>query len=199
MRAIVVVAAAALAAACVAVSEDVRNTSELGADAVLLVGKIEIVPRIKPEEQQYRGPDPFNNKRYFLGRAVLFSSDTPEYRERTGNALNPPLEQVYFLKLPRAHRYIVKGSVTMSFASRGASARSGFDQTELLFPVPIAFDVRPADKAIYVGTLRLHRDEFHTITKVEVRDEYAAALGEFRKRFAGEPAPRKALLKSGKR
>ena len=54
-------------------------------------------------------------------------------------------------------------------------------------------------KAIYVGTLRLHRDEFHTITKVEVRDEYAGALAEFRKRFAGEPAPRKALLKSGKR
>jgi hypothetical protein len=200
MKPLIIVAAAVLTAACVAVSEDVRSPAELGPDAVLLVGKIEIVPRIKPEEQQYRaGPDPFNSKRHFLGRAVLFTSDKPEYREHTRTALNPPLEEVYFVKLPRAHRYVVKGSVTMSFVSRGASARSGYDQSELMFPVPIELDVRPSDKAIYVGTLRVHRDEFHTVTKVEIRDEYAGALAEYRKRFAGEPAPRKALLRRAKR
>jgi hypothetical protein len=61
------------------------------------------------------------------------------------------------------------------------------------------FDVRPGDKAIYVGTLRLYRDEFHEVTKAELRDDYGAATAEFRKRFAGEPLPRKALLKRAKK
>jgi hypothetical protein len=199
MRRLFAAAAALFVAGCVSVSENVGSISEVGGDSVLVIGKIEIVPPIKPDEQKYRaGWDPLNNQRYFKGRAVLFTSETPQYRDYTGNALNPPLEEVYFLKLPKAHRYVVKGSVTMSFVSRGSSARSGYDQAELLFPTPMEVDVRPGDKAIYVGTLRLHRDEFHEVTKAELRDDYAAATAEFRKRFAGEPLPRKALLKRAK-
>ena len=191
-----VAAAALVAAGCVSVSEDVASPREVGGDDVVLVGKIEIRPQIKPEEQKYQaGWDVFNTKRHFLGRAILFTADTPQYRERTGNALNPPLEETYFLRLPKAHRYIVKGYVSMELVSRGASARSGFNQTELVFPAPIEVDVRPGDKAVYVGTLRIHRDEFHEVTKAELRDDYAEAMAEFRKRFAGEPLPRKALFR----
>ena len=188
-----VAAAALVAAGCVSVSEDVASPRQVGGDEVVLVGKIEIRPQIKPEEQKYQaGWDVFNTKRHFIGRAILFTADTPQYREHTGNALNPPLEETYFLKLPRSHRYIVKGYVSMQLVSRG---RSGVDQTELAFPVPIEVDVRPGDKAIYVGTLRLHRDEFHEVTKAELRDDYNEAMAEYRKRFAGEPLPRKALLR----
>jgi hypothetical protein len=191
-----VAAAVLLAAGCVSVSEEAASPRDVGADAVVLVGKIEIRPPVKAEEQKYQaGWDVFNTKRHFIGRAILFTADTPQYRERTGNALNPPLEETYFLKLPRSHRYIVKGYVSMELVSRGASARSGFNQTELAFPVPIEVDVRPGDKAIYIGTLRLHRDEFHEVTKAELRDDYNEAMAEFRKRFAGEPLPRKALLR----
>ena len=59
----------------------------------------------------------------------------------------------------------------------------------------IEVDIRPGDKAVYVGTLRLHRDEFHEVTKAELRDDYNEAMAEYRKRFAGEPLPRKALLR----
>lgn len=195
MKRALIAAAAILAAGCVTVSDDVTNTRDVGGDDVMLVGKIELVPPLKPDEQKYRAWDPMNSKRYFMGRAILFTDDKPEYRERTGHALNPPLEQTFFVKLPKAHRYVVKGSVTMTFASNGSSARSGFDQSELLFPVPIQLDVRSGDKAIYIGTLRLHRDEFHEVTKAELRDDYAAAMKEYRKRFADDPLPRKALLK----
>lgn len=192
-------AAALLAAGCVSVSENVGKASDVGTDSVMLVGKIEIRPPIKPEEQKYQaGWDVFNTKRHFIGRAILFTSDKPEYRERTDNALNPPLEETYFLKLPKGQRYVVKGSVTMALVSRGASARSGYDQNELLFPVPFEFDVRPGDKAIYVGTIRIHRDEFHEVTKAELVDQYNSATADFRKRFPDEPLPRKALIKRPK-
>lgn len=207
MRAGAIKASAALAAACLAaaacvnVSEGVGSMSEVGSDAVLVIGKIEIVPKIKPEEQSYKATDPFNTKRYFIGRAVMFVSDKPEFRERTGEALNPALEETYFLSVPRSQRYVVKGSVTMSFNLRTVSQRQAVaEQVELMFPAPVELDIRPGDKAIYVGTLRMHRDEFHEVTKAEIRDDYAAAAAEYRKKFgASAPAPRKALLRPVKR
>ena len=197
MKSTLIAAAAFILVSCVTVSEDVKSARDVGADSVMLVGKIEIVPPIKPEEQQYRaGWDAFNTKRHFIGRAILFTSDTPQYRDHTSYALNPPLEETFFVKLPKDHRYVVKGSVTMSLVSRATSARTvSMDQSELVFPAPIELDLRPGDKAIYIGTLRMHRDEFHEVTKAELRDDYAAAMKEYRERFAGEPLPRKALLK----
>jgi hypothetical protein len=196
MKRLLAMAAVALAG-CVSVSEtNVENLAELGSDAVLVVGKIEIVPPIRPEEQSYKALDPFNSKRHFMGRAVMFMSDKREYQEYTGDALNPPLQETYFLKVPRTKRYMVKGSVTMAFALRTVSRRQAVtDQTELVFPAPLEFDIRPADRAVYVGTLRLHRDEFHEVTRAEVRDDYARAAAEYRAKFPGAPLPRKALLR----
>jgi hypothetical protein len=192
---------ALLLAGCVSVSENLTSLSGIGADSVVLVGKIQIVPPIRPAEQKYKvGLDPFNTQRNVVGRAVLFVSDRPEYQERTGNALNPPLEETFFVKLPKSERFMVKGSVTMEFIARAVSPRQTIvDQTELLFPAPIEFDIRPGDTAVYIGTLRLHRDEFHDVTKAEVRDEYAEASAQFRSKFPGAPLPRKALLKPAKR
>jgi hypothetical protein len=193
-------AASLAGAGCVSVSENVASLGEVSGDSVLVVGKIEIVPPIKPEEQTYKaGWDVFNTKRHFVGRAILFMSDRPEYEERTSHALNPPLETVYFLSLQKDRRYMVKGSVTMELVNRVVSRRQVLtDQTELLFPAPVEFDVRPGDKAIYVGTLRLHRDEFHEVTRAEVRDQFSEAAAEFRRRFPGATLPRKALLRAPK-
>jgi hypothetical protein len=196
MKRFLLLAAAALAG-CVSVSEtNVESLGQLGAGEVLVVGKIEIVPPIKPEEQTFKATDPFNTKRHFIGRAVLFMSDKRDYEDYTGDALNPPLQETFFLKTPRAKRYVVKGSVTMAYALRVVSRRQAVsDQTELLFPAPLELDIRPGDRAIYVGTLRLHRDEFHEVTRAEVRDDFAKAAAEYRARFPGAPLPRKALLR----
>jgi len=90
---------------------------------------------------------------------------------------------------------MVKGSVTMALVARAVTARqSVMDHTELLFPGPIEFDIRPGDRAIYVGTLRLHRDEFHEVTRAEVHDHFSAAHAEFTRKFGAGLALRKALL-----
>jgi hypothetical protein len=192
---------ALLLAGCVSVSENLTSLNGVGGDSVVLVGKIQIIPPIRPQEQTYKaGLDPFDTKRNVIGRAALFVSDRPEYQERTGNVLNPPLEETFFVKLPKSERFMVRGSVTMELVARAVSPRQTMvDQTELLFPAPIEFDIRPGDKAIYIGTLRLYRDEFHEVTKAEVRDDYGEASAQFRTKFPGVPLPRKALLKAAKR
>ncbi len=197
MRRGLAAALAALLTGCVSVSENVGTLSEVGTDAVLLVGRIEIVPPIKPEEQRYKaGVDLFDTKRHFIGRAILFMSDKPEFQERTDVALNPPLEELFYVRLPADRRFMVKGSVTMELVTRAVSARQTvMDRAELLFPAPLAIDVRPGDRALYIGTLRLHRDEFHEVTKVELIDQYRAAAVEYHKKFPGSLPPRKALLR----
>jgi hypothetical protein len=88
----------------------------------------------------------------------------------------------------------------MELVARAVSARqSVMDRSELLFPAPLALDLRPGERAVYIGTLRLHRDEFHEVTKAELLDHYAAASLEFHRRFPGNLPPRKALLQGVKR
>ena len=187
--------AAALLAGCVSVSEGVGSMSEVGSDSVLIVGKVELLPKLRPDEQHVNPPnDILNSKRYFLGRAVMFMSDEARYRERTGNALNPALEETFFLKVPRTQKFMVKGTVTMEMRMRSGH----LDQTDLVFPAPLSLDIRPGDTAIYVGTLRLHRDEFHEVTKAEIRDDYASAIVDYRRKFGAAAAPRKALFAPAK-
>jgi hypothetical protein len=197
MRRLLAAAAAAFLAGCVSVSEtNVASLGELGSNDVVLIGRIELEPPIKVNEQSYKALDPFNAKRHRIGRAILFMADKPGYQEYTDLALNPALQETFFLRLPREKRYVAKGFVSMEFALRVVSRRQAVsEETELVFPAPLAFDIRPGDKAVYVGTLRLHRDEFHEVTKAEVRDEYARAVAEYRARFPGAPPPRKALLR----
>ena len=50
MRKLLTLLAAASLAACVSVSENVSSLADVGSDSVLVVGRIEIVPPVRPEE-----------------------------------------------------------------------------------------------------------------------------------------------------
>lgn len=55
-------------------------------------------------------------------------------------------------------------------------------------------DVEPDDEAIYIGTIQYLRDEQNKLRMVVVRDDYNAAVSEFKKRFTTSVTPRRALL-----
>jgi hypothetical protein len=69
----------------------------------------------------------------------------------------------------------------------------GSGMSRARFPGGLKVALKPGDRAVYIGTLRYHRDEFFEITKVSIVDEYGAAQAEFRKKFGGVPL-RKALM-----
>jgi hypothetical protein len=54
--------------------------------------------------------------------------------------------------------------------------------------------LRPGDKAVYIGTIRYHRDEFFTISRIQIVDDYGHANAEFKKKFGSKHSLRKALL-----
>lgn len=67
---------------------------------------------------------------------------------------------------------------------------SGFAPLQGTFAVA----VRPEDKAVYIGTIRYHRDIFFGTEKVEIVDEYAEAQSEYRRKFGVGLVLRKALV-----
>ncbi len=167
-------------------------------DTVVVVGRIELVPPLKPGEQDLKMGtfDPLDIKSAYQGRALLWLAPTPKREERTADVFNPPLEQTYFFRIPRTTRYVVHGSVLMHHRVNVVSRRSlDVSTKELLIPGPIEFDIRPSDQAMYIGTLRLHRDEFNEVTRAELIDEYPQALAEFRKKFGNGAALRRAIAR----
>jgi hypothetical protein len=70
----------------------------------------------------------------------------------------------------------------------------GSSMNRAYFPGRLRVPLRAGDRAVYVGTLRYHRDEFFEITKVTVVDEYGAASAEFRRKFGNGTTLRKALM-----
>jgi hypothetical protein len=54
-------------------------------------------------------------------------------------------------------------------------------------------DIRPGDRAVYIGTIQYYRDEFFSTEKVVVKDDYAAANAEFQRRFGRGVTLRRAL------
>lgn len=187
----------ALAGGCGTVYTEPKNARELTPDSVVLVGRIELVPPLKSGEQDLKMGtfDPMDAKGALTNRAVLYLADAPsDRREPTMEALNPVLERTFFFSIPRSKRHMVHGMVLMQHRVTAVSRRQvSTESNELLIPAPVEFDIRPGDKAIYVGTWRLHRDEFNEVTRAQLLDQYSVAAAEFRKRFGADVPLRKAL------
>ncbi|MGH8682987.1 MAG: hypothetical protein ACREVP_15925 [Burkholderiales bacterium] len=199
IRALAALAPILLAAGCAipTLHKEAAGVDGTG-NTVIVVGRIELVPPLKPGEQDLKMGtiDPLDMKSQLQGRAILWLAPTPKREERTADAFNPPLEQTYFFRIPRTTRYVVHGSVLMYHRVTAVSRRSvETTSNELLIPGPIEFDIKPSDKAMYVGTLRLHRDEFNEITRAELIDDYARALADFRLKFGADAVMRRAIAR----
>jgi hypothetical protein len=156
------------------------------------------VPPLRQNEQNIKlGTfDPFDAKGAYLGRAVLHLAREPMAREKTNEAFNPRLEETFFYSIPRDRRYVVDASVMIYAHPTMISRRQMTMETgELLIPVPLELDIKPTDKAIYIGTMRLHRDEFNEVTKVELLDQSGKAAVEFKNKFGSNAVFRKAPVK----
>lgn len=154
----------------------------------MLVGRIELVPPLGRTEQTIRDEQ-------WRGKAMLITSrdETPPKRigiEELGNRIDVPLNETFYVSGPGVPFFVVDASVLM----REPTSR---DPVGARAPLPAGFQVniRPSDRAIYLGTLRYHRDEFFRITQVEVVDEYPKELAEFAKRFGPLTELRRATLR----
>ena len=180
--------------------QPVTRLSDVGADSVVVVGRLELRPPLRPNEQQLKMGtiDPFDAADRFRDRAFLWfgrAADTPA--EKGDFVMNPRLGELYFLRVPKNTPYMLGGYIMAQYVTRMTSPRSmAVDDARIEIPGGVRYDIRPGDRAIYVGTLVVHRDEFNEVTKAVILDDYAAAAVAFRQRFGQGTELRKAILRT---
>lgn len=132
---------------------------------VVVIGKIELVPPLDGTEQKKRW-NHFGTEHFFRIRMATGAESRPvtvgqvkssEYRTHLEVDWGKP----FIVKAPRQRTYLNGGFTWLDIE----------DSTKLWFPGGYYFDVPGGAKAVYIGTLRFHRNDFNTITKVEVVDE----------------------------
>lgn len=164
---------------------------------ILLVGRIEIIPPISAKEQKIRvgSFDPADMEGKLRQRALIYmASSEPRKRETSGHYINPRLGEWFTFAVPRSDRFVSEASVFMEYAPLMTGRRTAtIDTVELRLPAPIALDIRDADRAVYIGTWRIWRDEFNQVTKVQFVNEHAAAASAVQKAGLGALPTRAAL------
>ena len=72
--------------------------------------------------------------------------------------------------------------------------RASLDHDELRLPGKVKFKLLPQDRAVYLGSLRYHRDAYTVITRVEVIDDHDRANREFSQRLGTAMQLRQAVV-----
>jgi hypothetical protein len=163
------------------------NAESVGTSETIIVGRVELVPPLRKGEQRLQGmgSGSYENRMFLLTgereRPMPPDPAVSDYADR----IEATLGSHFFVRTRNAPFYILGGIVFLEMGRGMSRAR---------FPGGLRVEVEPGDRAVYIGTLRYHRDEFFEITRVTVVDEYGAADAEFRKKFGSGVPLRKTLM-----
>jgi hypothetical protein len=179
--------AGAIAACAGPAREPVDTLSEVEAGETVVVGRIELVPPLRKGEQKIEAINSgsFENIVFLLAdennRALKGEPTNADY----GGRIEATLEKTFFVRSSDKPFYILGGMLWLEL---------GRTSNRAYLPGGLKASLRPGDKAVYIGTVRYHRDEFWNFTKVAIVDDYERANAEFRKKFGIRTPLRKALL-----
>ncbi len=172
--------------------EPVDSLSGLDRDETVVVGRIEIVPPLRKDEQKLQGlgTGRFENK------IILITDDQdrtltkePEMADYAGR-IEATLGKNFFVRSSSKPFFILGGMMYLDLGGR--------EMNRAYFPGGLKVSLKPGDRAVYVGTVQYHRNEFFEITKASIIDDYDRANAEFKKRFGAKYPLRKALLTATK-
>lgn len=170
-------------AACMSLGKvNVDSLTEVKSDEIIIVGKIVMAPKLREDEQNFPsnvlGTGRWMNKMFIAIDNKVIDMDDLGFGsgDHFGEA---ELGKTFFIKSKRAEALYFTGGIVM--LGDGSNTI-----TQKHFPGGLKYSLNSADKAIYVGTIKYHRDEFNAITKVELLNEYRKASREFSKKFGNK-------------
>jgi hypothetical protein len=178
----------ALSSCIGAAREPMDSLSGLNSDETVVVGRIELVPPLRKDEQKLKGLGTGN----FENKIILITDES--YRvltEEPGMAdfagrIEAILGKSFFVRSNSKPFFILGGMMYLDLGGR--------EMNRAYFPGGLKASLKPGDKAVYVGTVQYHRNEFFEVTKAAIVDDYDRANAEFKKKFGAKHPLRKALL-----
>lgn len=183
---------AALGACVGSAREPLGNLSELGSDETIVVGRVELVPALQKDEQKIKGL----NSASFEKKLFLFADEKyrvfkqePQLDDYAGR-IEATIGNNFFVRSNSKTFHILGGMMYLEVG--------GKEMNRAYFPGGYKATIRPGDKAIYIGTIQYHRNEFFDISKVSIVDDYDRANIEFKNKYGGKYTLSKALLTPAK-
>jgi hypothetical protein len=175
--------------ACVgAAREPVDSLSGLGGGETVVVGRVELVPPLRKDEQKLKGLNSgnFENKVFLLAdEHYRVLTEEPVMADYAGR-IEAILGKNFFVRSSNKPFFILGGMMYLDLG--------GKEMNRAYFPGGLKVSLKPGDKAVYVGTVQYHRNEFFEITKAAIVDDYDRANAEFKKKFGTKTPLRKTLL-----
>jgi len=175
--------------ACVGPAREPADSfSGLERDETVVVGRVELVPPLRKDEQKFKGIVIGDLK----NKMILITDD--QYRQLTeepdmsdfAGRIEAKLGQTFFVRSHSKPFFILGGMLYLDLG--------GEEMNRAYFPGGLKVSLKPGEKAVYVGTIRYHRNEFFEITKASIVDDYDRANAEFKKKFGTRYPLHKALL-----
>jgi hypothetical protein len=170
-------------AACVGPAlQTVSSFKDVANEELVLVGKVKLTPPLMKDEQNLKRVLGIskNTAIVLLDERLQKLEDEPRLADYAGR-LEAPLGGTFFVSRKREPFFIRAAMIQLD------------EQRKAWLPGGLKIPAQPTDKAVYIGTIHYHRDEFFNIVKVTVDDDFDEAEGAFKKRFGGKRALRKAL------
>lgn len=176
---------------CVPQLPELKSLNELQPNEILLVGKVELIPKLEAVEQQNLkgiGTGKFQNR---IGLA--FSATKPKYKDDTtgttykqiDNYITAEPGKTFFVRYPKGQPILyLGGEIYLEAGSAGMD--------DIKIPGGLKYVPSRKAKAVYIGTIRYYRDDYNAITKVRLLNQISQARRDLRKKF-GRSMPMKAV------
>jgi hypothetical protein len=166
----------------------ITSFKKLGANETVVVGRVELVPPLHEHDQRLRGPmsGRFANKMFMMIDDEHWElTEEPGFGDFKGR-IDARFGEEFIVRSSNRPFYIIAG---MMYLSLGHGVPD-----QAYFPGGLKADIKPGDKAVYIGTIRYHRNEFFEVTDAEIIDDYDRVNAEFKMQFGDQHPLRKALL-----
>ena len=167
---------------------EVGSLNTVKKDEVVVVGTITLSPKLEKDEQELDQKGVWDVMGYGeknKNRSMITFNSKP-VSSGYKYVINPELGKVFFFKVPRDLKYIVDGEILTTFSRYGSE--------KIILPTGFKINIKSSDKAVYIGDIRYKRDDFNSITRIELKDNYRKARRVFRKKFGKKYKLRKSLV-----
>lgn len=166
------------------------SAKQLKKNEIILVGSVSLIPKLKLTEQKLTKDSFFisgNYKDRKLNHFVMQLNNQSKSSD-TKFIINPELDKLFYISIPKKMKYIVDGEIHTEFMP-------GYSTAQIKLPTWLKINIKPTDRAVYIGRLVYTRDDFNSITHVDLKDDYKYAVKRFKRKFGRNIKLRKSLIK----
>ncbi len=155
----------------------ISHISQLRNHETVVVGRVEIVPPLDKADAELTKMfwTRYNNKMFLIiDDTPRRLTDEPGLFDFSGR-IEAEIGRTFAVRSSNKPFYILAGMMLLNQGD-GTGERT-------YFPAGLKVDIHPEDKAVYIGTIRYHRNEYMDIERLVIEDAYEKTAVEVKKRL----------------